>query len=232
MPIGKIQMLATQLFLFDVRRPDSPDIDTIWRTTSVPAPTFISTAVPRWEMVVTCQRGHTWMTIRGPETKASIAEIPQDADFLGIRFRLGAFMPRFPLHALVDRWIELPDAGRGSFWLDSGIWQFPTFENADVFVDRLVREGLLVREADQGSPERPAQRRSLRSTGLNRRAIRQIERALGAADLIQYGAAPRDVAWRAGYADQAHLTRALRRFVGMTPRQLSESFKTRPVRRS
>jgi Helix-turn-helix domain len=235
MPTGKIRlMLATQLFVFDVRRPDSPYIDTVWRTTSVnaPAQTFLSTAVPRWEMVVTCQRGQTRMTVRGPETRASIAQIPQDAEFLGIQFRLGAFMPRFPLHALVDRSIELPDAGRGSFWLDCGTWQFPTFENADVFVDGLVRGGLLVREARPGSPERTAQRRSLRSTGLTRRAIKQIERALGAADLIQHGAAPRDVAWRAGYADQAHLTRALKRFVGMTPGQLSESFKTRPLARA
>jgi hypothetical protein len=44
-------------------------------------------------MVVTSQRGETRMTVRGPETKAWIAGIPQDADFVGIQFRLGAFMP-------------------------------------------------------------------------------------------------------------------------------------------
>jgi Helix-turn-helix domain len=230
-PVQEYERVAIHAaVVFDVRHPESSYIEKIWRTTSVPVDTFVSVAVPQWEMVVTSQRGETRMTVRGPETKASMAGIPQDADFVGVQFRLGAFMPKFPLHALVDRWIELPEAARGSFWLDSAIWQFPSFDNADLFVDRLVRHGLLVREVDPGSAERTAQRRSLRSTGLNRRAIWQIERARRAAELIQLGAAPRDVAWRAGYADQAHLTRALKRFVGMTPRQLSESFKTRRVR--
>src|SRR5919201_1189079 len=159
-------MLATQLFAFYNRESDSPFIEKIWRTKSVPVETFISVAVPRWEMVVTSQRGETWMIIRGPETRASIAEIPQDAEFVGIQFRLGAFMPQFPLDALVDGWIDLSDPGRGSFWLDSSAWDFPTFDNADLFVNRLVRRGLLVRDAERAPSERSAQRRTLRSTGL------------------------------------------------------------------
>ena len=221
-------MLATQLFAFDIRESDSPFVEKIWRTKSVPVETFISVAVPHWEMVVTSQRGETRMIIRGPETKASIAEIPQDAEFVGIQFRLGAFMPRFPLAALVDGWIDLSDPGLGSFWLDSSAWEFPTFDNADTFVNRLVRQGLLVREVERPPSERSAQRRILRSTGLTRRTIRQIERAQRAAALIQRGAPPQEVIWRAGYADQAHLTRALRRFVGVTPRRLAQSFKKHP----
>jgi hypothetical protein len=223
-------MLATQLFVFDTHEPDSPYVEKIWRTKSVPVETFISVAVPQWEMVVTSQGGKTRMTVRGPETAASVAVIPADADFVGIQFRLGAFMPQFPLDALVDRSIDLPGAGSGSFWLDSSVWQFPNFENAHVFVERLVRQGLLLCETEPGSSERTAQRRSVRSTGLSRRAIRQIERARRAAELIQQGAPPGEVAWRAGYADQAHLTRGLKRFVGMTPRQLAVSFKTCPAR--
>jgi len=222
--------LASQLFAFDIHEYDSPFVEKIWRTRSVPAETFISAATPGWEIVFTTQPGARWMSIRGPETKASIAAIPQDAAFVGIQFRRGAFMPQFPLERLVDSSIHLPIASSRSVWLDSSAWQIPDFENADVFVDRLVRSGLLVREVDAGSSERTAQRHTLRSTGLSRRAIGQIDRALRAAALIQAGSPTRDVAWRAGYADQAHLTRALKRFVGMTPRQLAESFKTSPAR--
>src|ERR671931_2138641 len=149
-------MLATQLFVFDVRELDSPYVEKVWRTKSVPVESFISVAVRNWEMVVTSERGKIQMTVRGPETKASIAGIPQDAEFVGIQFRLGAFMPRFPLDALVDGWIDLSDPDLGSFWLDSSAWEFPTFENADVFVNRLVRRGLLVREVDRASSERSA----------------------------------------------------------------------------
>jgi hypothetical protein len=180
-------------------------------------------------MVVTRQRGVTQLTIRGPETKASIAAIPQDAEFLGIQFRLGVFSPRFPLHELVDSAINLPAASSASFWLDSSAWQFPGFENADAFVDRMVRQGLLVREVGGQGSERTEQRRIVRATGLTRRSLRQMERAQRASALIERGVALRDVVWRAGYADQAHLTRSLKRFVGMTPRQLSDSFKTGSV---
>jgi hypothetical protein len=222
--------LATQLFAFDVRASDSPFVKRVWRTTSVPVESFMSVAVPQWEMVVTRQRDRTRMTLRGPETQASIAAIPQDAEFVGIQFRLGAYMPRFPLDRLVDRWLDLPAAGPGSFWLDASAWPYPDFEDGDVFVDRLVRRGLLIRGVDRRSSERTAQRWALRSTGLSRRARRLIERAHRAAALVQQGVPVREVAWRAGYADQAHLTRSLKRFVGMTPRQLALSFKTRPVR--
>jgi len=54
----------------------------------------------------------------------------------------------------------------------------------------------------------------------------RIQRAHVAAELIQQDESLQEVVWRAGYADQAHLTRALKRFVGMTPRQLSQSFET------
>ena len=44
-------MLATQLFVFDVRELDSLYVEKIWRTKSVPVESFISVAVPTWEMV-------------------------------------------------------------------------------------------------------------------------------------------------------------------------------------
>jgi len=222
--------LATQLFAFDIRASDSPFIEKIWRTRSVPVETFISAAEPHWEMVVTTRCGNTEMTIRGPETRATIAAIPQDAEFVGIQFRLGTFLRQFPLQGLVDSGITLPCAGPSSFWLDSSAWQFPGFENAETFIEKLAHRGLLVRESDGQSSERTAQRQALRATGLSRRAIRQIERAQRATELIQRGTPFHDTVWRAGYTDQAHLTRALKRYVGMTPRQLAESFKTSPGR--
>jgi hypothetical protein len=222
--------LATQLFAFDNRVSDSPFVEKIWRTRSVPVEEFMSVAVTRWELVVTRLPGGTGLTVRGPETRASVAAIPQEAEFFGIQFELGAFMPQFQLDRLVDRFIQLPGLSDTSFWLDSSAWEIPTFENADVFVDRLIRQGLLVRGSGSGTSIRAAQRQTLRSTGLTRRAIWQIERAQAAAALIQRGEPLQEVVWHAGYADQAHLTRALKRFMGMTPRQLSQSFKTDLVR--
>ena len=62
------------------------------------------------------------------------------AEFFGIIFKYGAFMPHFPVRDLVDGDLDLPDASSKSFWLNGSAWQFPNYENADTFVDRLVRE--------------------------------------------------------------------------------------------
>jgi AraC-like DNA-binding protein len=64
------------------------------------------------------------------------------------------------------------------------------------------------------------QRRFVRATGLPLAVIRQIERARYATTLLQGGVPILETAARAGYADQAHLTRALRHYIGQTPARL------------
>lgn len=213
----------------DERGADSPFIEKIWRTRSAPYEAFISVAVTHWEMVVTRRAGRAYLTVRGPETTATTADIPADADFFGIQFKRGAFMPSLPVGSLVDRGLDLPGAPGRAFRLDNLTWDLPDFDNADTFGNRLARKGLLVRDelvvaALQDRPvdvsPRTIERRVLRATGLSRRAMKAIERAATAADLLDNGATILDAVERAGYADQSHLTRALHRFMGQTPAQI------------
>jgi AraC-like DNA-binding protein len=67
------------------------------------------------------------------------------------------------------------------------------------------------------------ERRVARATGLTRGAIRQIQRAERAVELLSEGVPAVDAARQAGYADQPHLTRSLKRFVGQTPSQIVSS---------
>ena len=67
---------------------------------------------------------------------------------------------------------------------------------------------------------RTVRRRFLNATGLTQGAIRQIERAQQAAELLSQGMPILEVVDRVGYADQPHLTRAVRRFIGQTPAEL------------
>jgi methylphosphotriester-DNA--protein-cysteine methyltransferase len=69
---------------------------------------------------------------------------------------------------------------------------------------------------------RSIERRVRRATGLTLGAIRQIERARKAAEFLDRGATILDAGMRAGYADQAHLTRSLKRFMGQTPAQIAK----------
>jgi AraC-like DNA-binding protein len=213
----------------DQREPDSPFVQAIWRSKSEGGGSFTSVAVSHWEMVVTRQEGHTTFTVRGPETIATPAPIPENADFMGIVFKLGTFMPHLPTVNLVDGAVNLPESSGQSFWLNGAAWEIPNFENADTFVARLVREGLLVEEpvvADvlQNRPLdlslRSVQRRFLHATGLTRGTLEQIERARDAFTFLEQGLSIADAVYQVGYADQPHLTRSLKRFIGQTPARI------------
>ena len=137
---------AAELFTFERCSSPSPFVDEVWQTRSEPEASFISVAATHWEIVVTRHRDSTRLTVRGPETNATIVPIPQDVEFFGIEFRLGTFMPTLPPRQLVDRSLDLPLVSPNSFWLDGATWELPRYDNADVFVDRLARAGLLVHD--------------------------------------------------------------------------------------
>lgn len=131
----------------------------------------------------------------------------------------------------MDGAVTLPEASCNSFWLHGCAWELPTFANADVFVKRLVRQGLLVRDpvvaaAMEGHTPamslRALQYRFVRATGLTHKTIQQIERARNAVSLLEQGTPIGDTAFELGYFDQAHLTSALKRFIGQTPAQITQ----------
>jgi hypothetical protein len=228
---GRLQR-AAELFVIDEWGSDSEFVERAWRSHSAPEPFFISVAASHWQMVVTTQHGVAQLTVRGPETRATVVAIPAEAEFFGIVFSLGTFVPTVPLARLVDRAVTLPAATPNSVWLDGSRWEIPTPGNADVFVDRLVRQGLVVRDpvVDEslrgdvdGFSTRTLQRRVARATGLTRRTIRQIVRAEHAVEALGRGVSPPDAAQLLGYADQAHLIRSLQRFVGQTPAHVVSS---------
>ncbi len=236
------------IFTFDERPSDSPFVERIWRTHSERAGSFVSVAMSHWEMVVTRHHGQTILTVRGPETKATPLYCPADGEWLGIRFKLGTFLPQLPASNLVDGAVNLPNVASQSFWFHGSVWEFPNFENAETFVAWLVRDGLLTREPVveavlQGQVKhlssRTAHRYFLKTTGLTPGVVRQIERARYAAILLLQGASILDAVHEAGYFDQPHLNRSLKHFIGQTPtqimdrnrsEQLSFLYKTAPLR--
>jgi AraC-like DNA-binding protein len=220
---------AVELFALEARSSRSPLVEETWQTVSRAQGSFISVAATHWEMVVTRQRGAARLTVRGPETRATIVPVPQDAEFFGIQFSVGTFMPGLPPGPLVDGTVTLPAATGGSFRLDGCAWELPGPDTADVLVDRLARAGLLVHDpivaealhgAVEGFSTRSLERRVARATGLSRGAIARIRRAERAVGLLSRGLPATEVARRTGYADQPHLIRSLRRFVGQTPSQI------------
>ncbi|MFT3891177.1 MAG: helix-turn-helix transcriptional regulator [Anaerolineales bacterium] len=214
------------------RPSDVPFVQAVYQARSLGGGSFTSAAASNWEMVITRQKDQITLSIRGPETKASLAPIPTDAEFLGIIFKHGMFMPNLPGSKLVDTEIHLPGTGKKSFQLFGEQWEFPTLENVDTFVNRLLRKELLshdqvVDDALSGKTQdislRSIQRRFLHVTGLTYKGIQQIERARQAVALLQSGTPILDATYQTGFFDQAHLTRSLKRLYGQTPGEIVKS---------
>ena len=215
---------------FEDRPSDSTVVDRVWRSRSERAGAFYSMATCNWVMVVSRHEGRTFLTIRGPETRATMADCPAEGEWVAIEFRLGTFMPSMRTSDLRDRnGVTLPGSQR-SFSLNGSAWEYPGFENAEAFVGRLVRQGLILsdpcveatlrRQPDPVS-QRTEQRRFLSAVGVTQSTVRQIERARYATRLLRDGIEISQVIDDAGYFDQAHLTRSVRRFIGQTPAQIA-----------
>ena len=197
-------------------------------------------------MAVTRLEGQTFITMRGPEIIATRVDCPAGGEWLGIRFKLGTFMPQLMPRVLRDHHdVTLPAATSQSFWWNGTALDYPDFENADTFVQRLAHDGVIARDAIVASTmdgerdarsRRSAQRHFLQATGLTFSTVRQIERARYATNLLRQGASILDVVHDAGYFDQAHLTKSLKHRIGQTPleiikgtEQLSFLYKTAPL---
>lgn len=229
---------------FEDRPSDSPFVERVWRCRSKAAGTFLSVASCHWEMVVTRLRGATSITLRGPETKVRELDCPAGGEWLGVRFKLGSFMPWLPVHRIIDgQDVTLPADNGRTFLLQGQAWEVPGFENAEGFVARMIRQGLVVRDyaveaildGDPTFSQRTGQRHFLSATAITLSTFKQIQRARFAANLLRQGVSIGDTVYEAGYFDQAHMTRSLIRLIGQTPakvaagtRQLSYLYNTAP----
>ena len=185
-----------QKFLtFEDRVPDSTFVERIWTARSLRAGEFPSVVAGHWEMVVTRLHGRAFLTVRGPETRATPVDCPPDGDWVGVRFKLGTFWPAFLPGTLRDRRdVTLHGASTRSFWLNSSAWSIDVREFGRIvarLVAKLIRRDPIVETVLDGGRHgvsvRSAQRRFARATGITYAAYRTIERARYATNLLREG---------------------------------------------
>ena len=128
------------------RDSDSPYVTRVWRGYASGQETMTSVATSTWELVFWEQGGVMHAAARGPETAASSAEISGDSASFGISFAHGASMPHLPLSNIVDGGVESPHVDGRTFVLLGEEWELPDFDNAEQFVQKLVRAGVLTRD--------------------------------------------------------------------------------------
>jgi len=211
------------------RPSEAPYVETITHGHTVSEGSSIRPAESHWHMVFVKVKGRAHSIVTGPLTSAGVTTWGEGAEILWVKFKLGTFMPNLPARRFLDSEAMLPEATSQSFWLNGSVWQFPDFENVDTFVNRLIRNEVLIRdplvnEVLRGHPtglsSRTVRHRFLRATGLSHNEVFQIERAQRAAELLRQGKSILDTVDEAGYFDQPHLTRSLKQWVGYSPAQL------------
>lgn len=213
------------------RGSDSVHVERVWRTEGPGAERMLSVTNSNWELVLMEFEGSVSVTVRGPETRPSLVELPGQGSAIGIVFAHGSALRGVPVPRLVDAAVTKPadESGR-RFELGGETWEIPRYDSAEDLIARLAHGGLLGHDRlvadvaagaeDHGLGPRATQLRVKALTGLTKTAIRQIERARRAAMLLQTGVPIIDAVHELGYYDQSHLSHALARFIGRTAAEL------------
>ena len=217
--------------IFNAVAGELPLVQRVW-SASCDATTGFTSAAKASSMIVFA-RSDAGLTVhlRGPETMGTPLTCREGWEFFGVDLRLGAYLPLYPPSGLTDlNDALLPTLPGDRILLDNRDWEMPTEQNVDVFLDRLVRAGLLIfdplvdeirhGERPRGMSERIAQIRFRRAVGISHRKLVSIEQAQHAAQLLTAGRSIADVVTASGYYDQPQLARAMRWATGHTPGEL------------
>ncbi len=161
----------------------------------------------------------------GPKLKAHVVDGIVGEEYWGVELAAHVTIPGVSKRAILGETVDLPVVD-GTVELAGRRWPFPYWDDLEQWVDELVAGGGLLVHEDvrraligerRGASQRTWQRRFRRSVGLTSQQIDQLRRVENGYLLLQSGSSPAEAAYEAGFADQAHFTRALRMIRGQTP---------------
>jgi hypothetical protein len=219
-------------FVRHSRPVDSPLVESITLTQFTAPGQALMQPDGCWDIAILSLGAEPFVLRTGLTTRPDVVEHKAGDEILTISFRPNAFMPLMPGEVMRNEGVILDKFGRRDFWIGTEVREIPTFETADVFIERLVRDEIvqtnpIVASIVEGHPkamsERTMQRHFLKTTGLTYKHFTLIQRAQKAMSLLHSGQRAADVAFALGYADQAHLINSLRQIMGQTPGQIARN---------
>ncbi len=216
-----------------VREAESPAVAGISRLQFTAAGEVLMQPDGCWDFAVFRRSGGESFVLRtGLTTRPDLVSHEAGDEILTISFRPSVFMPLMPGEVMLNEGVVLETFGRRDFWIGTEVREIPTFENADVFVERLLRDEIIesnevVASVVEGHPkamsERTMQRHFLKTTGLTYKHYTLIQRAQQAMSLLRMGQKAADVAFALGYSDQAHMINSVRQIMGQTPGEIAHA---------
>lgn len=223
-------------FIYEEKPSRSQFVEVTWRTEDKTDGVYMAPADGCWDLIFITQDDKTRVLFSGPTTRPTPVGYRAGNKNLGIRFRPGTFMTQASALAMRNVVDILPMQGERQFLLFDHTFTIPTYETADDLVAELEHLGFLghdhvvstvLSKRDPRMTDRSVQRHFMQATGLSAKSHRRIEQAQRAVDLLRNGHIPIEAAHEAGYADQAHMTRALKELTGHTPAEIATT--TEPI---
>lgn len=217
-------------FAYEDRQIDSRFVEVIWKTKDLTDGVYMAPADGSWDLIFITEAGKTRVLFSGPTSRATPVPYKAGNKNLGIRFKPGAFMTKIPAGNMLNKIDILPVHDNKTFELFGYTFPIPSYETADNLIaafeslgfldeDRIVSSSLKGKTYSMTS--RSVQRHFAAATGLSKHYHERILQAQRAIDLIQSGTSLIEAAHMASYADQAHMTRALRQLSGLTPAEIA-----------
>lgn len=216
-------------YTYEEKRIDSLYVDKIWHTYTTSEGVFTASLDGNWDIIIFKNAENVHVTVNGIGKHAVKVPYVADIDSVGIALKPGVFLRDFKGKDIVDSQYTLSKGNTSYVEIGKHLFKIPDFESAEIFVDELIKKGILlinsvVSSLDSGGAkgfsDRSLRRHTLSTTGLSPYFFHQIQRAQQATQLLQQGKPIAQVAVETGYADQAHMTKAVKALMGMTPAQI------------
>jgi hypothetical protein len=212
-----------------VRQSDSPFVQSVSLIEHSALNQGMATPDGCWDMVILKRHEGVAVFRTGMLTRAIPLQRQAGEELLTISLPASMFMPWIKAARLVDQAFDFPMVGPRAVMIDGSVVELPSFHNAEMFVEVLVRKGILeqdelVASVLQGRPKamslRTLQRHFVQASGITANVWQRIQQAQRAVALLQHGMSPYWVAAEVGYFDQAHMTKILKLTMGQTPGEI------------
>lgn len=216
-------------FTYEEKESDSKFVDAIWRTCDQADGVYTAPADGRWDLIFITSGNRTKVILSSPTSRPTQVAYQAGNKNFGIRFHPSTFMSHVSTPDTINK-LYSSYVTDDIFFLFGNKWPLPTYETVEDFIKGLEKAQLLGQDdivrmiLDGETPtitKRSVQRHFKRSTGLSKQyhsSIKQAEQALRLLETTQMPII--EIAHLVEYADQAHMTRSLKRFIGLTPAEI------------
>jgi hypothetical protein len=97
------------------RQSDSPYVELVQTARVSYDGSTIRPAEIHWHLALARHRGWSGLILTGPLTASGVVTVPEGAEILWIKLKLGVFMPHWPTREFVDSETLLPEGAGDSF---------------------------------------------------------------------------------------------------------------------